>query len=66
MIPTGICLFLAALSLNVAMHGLSLVATSRCNSLLWHTGLVALQHMGSSRTRDRTCVPCIGGRIPNH
>ena len=22
--------------------------------------------MGSSRTRDRTCVPCIGRQIPNH
>ena len=27
---------------------------------LWHTGLVALGHMGSSQTRDRNCVPCIG------
>ena len=26
---------------------------------LWHTGLVALQHMGSFRTRGRTRVPCI-------
>ena len=23
-------------------------------------------HVGSSRTRDRTCVPCIGRRILNH
>ena len=29
-------------------------------------GLVALQHVGSSRTRDQTCVPCIGRRILNH
>ena len=28
-------------------------------------GLVALQHVGSSQTRDQTCVPCIG-RILNH
>ena len=27
------------------------------------TGLVALRHMGSSRTRARTRVPCIGRRI---
>ena len=27
---------------------------------LWRTGLVALRHVGSSRTRARTCVPCIG------
>ena len=29
-------------------------------------GLVALWHVGSSRTRDRTCVPCIGRQILNH
>ena len=33
---------------------------------LWHTGLVALQHVGSSPTRARTRVPCIGRRILNH
>ena len=33
---------------------------------LWRTGLVALQHVGSSRTRARTHVPCIGRRILNH
>ena len=33
---------------------------------LWHTGLVALWHVGSSRTRAQTCVPCIGRRILNH
>ena len=27
---------------------------------LWHTGLVALWHVGCSWTRDQTCVPCIG------
>ena len=27
---------------------------------LLHTGLVALQHVGSSQTRDQTHVPCIG------
>ena len=29
-------------------------------------GLVALQHVGSSRTRARTHVPCIGRRVLNH
>ena len=29
-------------------------------------GLVALPHVGSSRTRDRTRVPCIGRWILNH
>ena len=33
---------------------------------LWRTGLVAPQHVGSSQTRDRTHVPCIGRRILNH
>ena len=33
---------------------------------LWHMGLVALRHVGSSQTRDRTCVPCIGRWILNH
>ena len=33
---------------------------------LWRTGLVAPRHVGSSRTRARTCVPCISGRILNH
>ena len=35
-------------------------------SIVWYTGLVVLRHMESSWTRDRTCVPCIGRRIPNH
>ena len=33
---------------------------------LWHTGLVALQHVGSSPTRTGTRVPCIGRWILNH
>ncbi|KAJ8781586.1 hypothetical protein J1605_010844 [Eschrichtius robustus] len=33
---------------------------------MWCTGLVATQHVGSSRTRARTCVPCIGRQILNH
>ena len=30
---------------------------------LWHTGLAAQRLVGSSQTRDRTCVPCIGRQI---
>ena len=30
------------------------------------SGLVAPPHVGSSQTRDRTPVPCIGRRILNH
>ena len=33
---------------------------------LWLTGLVALQHVGSSQTRARTRVPSIGRQTPNH
>ena len=33
---------------------------------LWRTGLVAPRHVGSSRSRDRTHVSCIGRQILNH
>ena len=33
---------------------------------LWLTGLVALRHVGSSQTRVRTHVHCIGRQILNH
>ena len=33
---------------------------------LWFTGLVAPGHVGSSQTRARTHVPCIGRQILNH
>ena len=33
---------------------------------LWPMGLVAPRHVGSSWTRARTRVPCIGRQIPNH
>ena len=33
---------------------------------LWHTGLVAPRHVGSSQSRARTCVPYIGRQILNH
>ena len=33
---------------------------------LWLMGLVALRHVGSSQTRARTRVPCIGRQILNH
>ena len=68
--------------LFVAVNGLliavtSLVAEHRLQQLwlmgsraqaqqLWLTGLVAPRHVGSSRTRARTCVPCTGRQILNH
>ena len=33
---------------------------------LWHTGLAAPRHVGSSQTRARTRVPCIGRQTLNH
>ena len=33
---------------------------------MWRTGLVAPQHVGSSRTRAQTRAPCIGRWILNH
>ena len=33
---------------------------------LWHMGLIAPRHVGSSWTRDQTRVPCIGRQILNH
>ena len=33
---------------------------------LWPTGLVAPRHVGSSQTRARTRVPCIGRQTLNH
>ena len=48
----------------------SLVAEHRLQtrrlSKLWLTGLVAPWHVGSSQTRARTHVPCIGRQILNH
>ena len=33
---------------------------------LWHTGLAAPRHVGSSGTRDQTRVPCTSRQILNH
>ena len=33
---------------------------------LWDTDLIAPQHVGSSWTRDRTCVPYVDRRILNY
>ena len=65
---------LTAVASPVAEHGLQAhglqqlwhmaqqlwLADSRAQAQqLWHTGLVALRHVGSSRTRAQTCVPSI-------
>ena len=54
---------------GVQAHGLQQLwlAGSRAQAQqLWLTVLVAPRHVGSSRTRDGNCVPCIGRRILNH
>ena len=45
---------------------LRLVGSRAQAQQLWCTGLVALWHVGSSWTRARTRVPCIGRQILNH
>ena len=62
--------------LFIAVHGpltiaASLVAEHRLQTrtraqYLWLTDLVAPGHVGSSQTRARTRVPCIGRQILNH
>ena len=54
----------AAQALVTAARGLR-SGGSRAQEL-WCPGLVALQHVGSSPTRDRTHVSCIGRRILHH
>ena len=46
----------------VVAHGLSSCGSwaLECRLSIWCMGLVAMQQVGSSRNRDRTCVPCIG------
>ena len=51
------------------MQALERVGVSSCGTWaqqLWHTGLVAPRHVGSSWTRAQTRVPCVGRRILNH
>ena len=48
----------------IAVHGLSLVAASGGYSLVAVRGLTP-RHVESSRTRDRTHVPCIGRWVLN-
>ena len=61
--------------LFVAVHGLLIVTSSLavehrlqvlCVQQLWPEDLVAPQHLGSFKTRDPTCVPCIGRQTLIH
>ena len=60
--------------LFIAVRGPLTIAASCCGAQapdaqaqqLWVTGPVAPRHVGSSQTRARTHVPCIGRQILNH
>ena len=60
--------------LFIAVCGSLTIAASRCGAQvpdaqaqqLWLTGPVAPWHVGSSQTRARTRVPCIGRQTLNH
>ena len=60
--------------LFIAVRGLLTIVASCCGAQapdaqaqsLWLTGPVARRHVGSSQTRARTPVPCIGRQTPNH
>ena len=60
--------------LLIAVRGPLTVAASCCGAQasdaqaqqLWLSGLAALRHVGSSQTRARTRVPCIGRQTLNH
>ena len=57
-----VCGLLFAVASLVAQHRLQ-----ECELLqLWHTGLVAQWHVGSSQIKSQTGVPCVGRWIPNH
>ena len=61
-------LFFAVCRLLIAVASVLLWSTgSRARGLqyLWHMGLVALQRVASSQTRNQTCVSCVGRRILN-
>ena len=53
---------LIAVASLVAEHGLQ----ARGLQQLWHVGFVTPRHVGSSQTRVRTRVPCIGRQILHH
>ena len=64
----------AAATLHHGARASHYLGLSRCRAQtpdaqaqqLWLTGLVAPRHVGSSQTRARTRVPCIGRQILNH
>ena len=66
--PSVLCMgFLCSeWGLLIAVASLGTGSRARGFRWLWCTGLVALQHVGSSWIGDQTCVPFIGRQIRNH
>ena len=70
----AVCRLLIAVASLVSEHrlqacGLQQLWLAGCRAQaqqLWHMGLVVPWHVGSSRTRAQTCVPCTGRQILNH
>ena len=59
---------MALVSLDSKVLGFQLLLSSVSRvraKYLWHSGLVLSRLVGSSQTRDRTHVSCIGRRILN-
>ena len=56
-------LFVVVCGLLVAVVSL---AVDHRRQELWFVGLASPQHVGSSRPRDGSRVPCIGRQILNH
>ena len=71
---TFIYLFLAALGLHCGARAYLCGGLPCCRARVQSTGFASCGtwvwlprgHVGSSRTRGRTCIPCIGGQILNH
>ena len=71
---TFIYLFLATLDLHCSARAYPCGGLPCCRARVQSTGFTSCGtwvwlprgHVGSSRTRDRTCIPCIGRRILSH
>ena len=62
----GLLIAVASLVVEHGLQALWLAGSGAQAQWLWRMGLVAPQHVGSSWTRARTHVSCIGRRILNH
>ena len=63
---SGLSLWWLLLPWSQALRPAGFSSRSMNSQHLQCGGFVALRHVGSSRTRDQTCVPCIGRQILNH